>query len=118
MHSPVLNPSEGRASQNSPEHSLSSAQAEATFLTRVAGSRVVAIQHQESKVGGVCICKPLYVVHSLSDRCMQSMEQGIQTFPALWSSPTRGGDIDTTPAAELGYALWVMGKPQGDLSQI
>lgn len=81
---------------------------------------MVAIQQQESKVGGVCIYiyKPLYLAHSLSDRCMQSMEQGIQIFSALWSSPPRVGGIDTTPAFELGYALWVMGKPQGDLSQI
>lgn len=70
---------------------------------------MVAIQQQESKVGGVCICKPLYLAHSLSDRCVLSMEQGIQTFSALWSSPPRVGGIDSTPAIELGYALWVMG---------
>lgn len=60
----------------------------------------------------MCVSFPL--AHSLSDRPVLDMEQGIQQpFLALWSSQPRVGSIDAAPAVE--WAMWVMRKPQPDL---
>lgn len=76
--------------------------------------RLVSIEHQESKVGAMCICVSFHLAHSLSDRLVR--RYGTRNSTDICSPQPRVGGIDTAAAVE--WASWVMGKPRGDPSHV
>lgn len=77
--------------------------------------RLVPIEHQEGKVGAMCIRVSFHLAQSLSDRLVR--RYGTRNSTDISSPQPRVGGTDTAAAA-VEWASWVMGKPRGDPSHV